>query len=213
MRIGILSSCAVLVVAISAPAPAHETVTARTTNTKTKVDNKDRDADVAVSTTRTTSAVHDPRDRRDVVESRAEERREVEGRHFTLAPMVGYGSNDLGVGFGARVGYTFATPVYLGGNFMYHAGESGIRNAYYPSAELGYDIGAGPVLFRPYVGGGALFRNTTTRDTSTGLLYPGLTVHYLIARSPAFVGGDARVLVPFEGSAALAVNATTGLNF
>ena len=215
MRIGILLSCGALALAVAAPAMADEVIRPKKTKTTrtTKAENKDRDADVAVSTTRTTSAVNDPRSGRDVVESRAEDRREEEGRRFTLAPMLGYGTNDLGVGVGARVGYTFETPVYLGGNFMYHAGENGIRNAYYPSAELGYDIGAGPVLFRPYAGAGALFRNTVTRDTSTGLVYPGLTVHYLIPRSPAFVGGDARVLVPFEGTAAVAMTASTGLNF
>lgn len=217
MRIGILLSFAALGLAVAAPAMADDIDATRTTKTrtktKTKVENKDRDADVAVSTTRTTSAVNDPRSGRDVVESRAEDRREVESRRVTLAPMLGYGTNDLGVGVGARVGYTFEAPVYLGGNFMYHAGENSIRSAYYASAELGYDIGAGPVLLRPYAGTGAFFRNTVARDTSTALVYPGFTVHYLIPRSPAFVGGDARVLIPLEGSAAVALTASTGLNF
>ena len=206
----LLSSCAVLTLAISAPSFAHEELKTKK-HTKSSAENKDGDADVAVSTTRTTSAAEE-RTGRDVIESRAEDRREVEGRRFTFAPMVGYGTSDLGAGIGARLGYTFETPVYLGGNFMYHTGENGVRSAYYPGAELGYDVGAGPVLLRPYAGLGAFFRNTTSRDTAAPMIYPGLTVHYLIAKTPLFVGGDARVLVPFEGSAAFALAATTGLD-
>jgi len=176
-----------------------------------KVTNKDRDPDRAVSTTHTTSAV--TTDRRDVVESSAEERREVEGDHWTVAPLVGAATNGYGVGIGARVGYTFATPVYLGANFMYQTGSDDSRSSasYYPSAEIGYDIGVGDVLLRPYGGVGALLRNGGGNDTA--LLYPGFTMHYLIPRSPAFVGADARVLLPVQGAAAFSAEGTTGVNF
>lgn len=34
------------------------------------------------------------------------------------------------------------------------------------------------------------------------MLYPGLNAHYIIGRTPIFVGGDTRVLLPFENQAA-----------
>lgn len=175
-----------------------------------KVENKDRDADTRVSTTRTTAANYDSR--RDVVESRAEARRDVRGDRWTLAPQVGAATAGYGFGVGARVGYTFRTPVYVGANFMYHTGndDRGLERAYYPSAEVGYDIGAGPMLIRPYGGVGALMRDGAT---NTGLVYPALTVAYLIPDSPVFVGADGRLLVPFEGNSAVSVAGTAGVNF
>src|SRR6185369_7487167 len=132
------------------------------------------------STTRTTAAVTTPR--HDVVENRAEERREVEGDRWTIAPMIGGATNGLGFGMGARLGYTFATPVYLGANYMYHTGsdDNARTYAHYPSGEIGYDAGVGPVLIRPYGGAGVLFRGGNGASTNTGLVYPGLTVHVLI---------------------------------
>ena len=180
---------------------------------RTKKKTVDRRGHTVVSTTRTTAATYEPYYRRDVVESRAEERRRVEGRHLTLEPMVGAGTNGLGFGVGGRLGYTFTTPVYVGGNFVYHTGEGVPRtHAYYPSAEVGYDIGIDDILLRPYGGVGALFRGGDVPSTSTGVVYPGLTFHWLIPRSPAFLGADARVLLPFEGSAAFAMMGTAGAN-
>ena len=167
----------------------------------------------AVSTTHTTAATYDPYYRRDVVESRADERRLYEGRHWTLAPMVGAGTNGLGLGVGGRFGYTFATPLYVGGNFVYHAGSETPRAyAYYPSAEIGYDIGVGDVLLRPYGGAGAMFRGGDVPSSSTGLVYPGFTVHWLVPRTAAFIGADGRVLFPFDSAPALAVMGTVGAN-
>lgn len=202
MKRSILLGFATITVTMAATASA-ETRTIKATN-------KDHDTDTAVSTTHTTSAYSAPR--HDVVESRAEERREVQGDRWTIAPLIGAATNGYGFGAGARVGYTFATPIYLGASFMYHAGSDDDRlsYAYYPSAELGYDIGAGPVLIRPYAGAGALMRGGAS---DTGLVYPGLTAHYLIPKSPAFVGADAKVLVPLEGSAAFSAAGTTGLSF
>ena len=216
MRIGVLLSCGALALGIAAPATADDAAKPRTTKTKAKtktkpVTAKQPAADVLVSKTRSTSALSEAAPSRDRVEGRNEDRRDAESRHFTIAPMLGYGSNDLGAGVGARVGHTFESAVYLGGNFMYHAGANDVRDAYYPSAELGYELVAGPALLRPYAGAGVFFENTLTRDTSAGLVYPGLTVHYLIPQSPAFIGGDARVLIPLDGTAAFAMTASTGL--
>lgn len=211
-RVWIIGTSSILALAAATPAAAETTVTTR--NQRTTVANRDRDPDRAVSTTRTTSYVADGSARRDVVESRAEERRVVEGKSFTVAPLFGYTTNGYGLGVGARLGYTFQTPVYLGANFMYQAGDSGTNSSIYPSAELGYDIGVGPMLFRPYGGVGAhVLSRTTAGSNTTALVYPGLAVHYLIPRSPAFVGGDAKVLIPVDRSAAVSLGATTGLMF
>jgi hypothetical protein len=204
MKTAFLLGTVALAATIASTASAEE-------RTKTRV-LRDRDGN-AVSTTRTTSFTTD--EHKDVmVNSRADERRIYDDEHWTLAPMLGWGSNGLGLSVGARAGYTFDVPLYLGGNFMYHVGDSGGAHAYYPSAEVGYDIGIKDVVLRPYGGVGALFTSApNSATTSTGVVYPGLTAHYLVPRSPVFLGGDARLLVPFEGSASVALTGTTGLNF
>jgi hypothetical protein len=177
-----------------------------------KVENKDHDSDLQVSTTKTTAASYDSR--RDVVESRAEDRREVRGDRWTVAPQVGAATGGYGFGVGARVGYTFRTPIYVGGNFMYHQNGDvpGSERAFYPSAEVGYDVGIGPLLLRPYVGAGLLVRDAAS---NTGLVYPGATVAYLIKDTPAFVGADGRVLLPTgdDANRAIAISGTAGVNF
>jgi hypothetical protein len=189
------------------------------------VTNKDKDLDVSVGKTRTTSA-----EPRDVVESRAEETREIEGRRWSVAPLLGYGTNDFKLGIGARAGYTFKTPVYVGGTFLYHFGADnilvgpGITEAssrlYYPAAEVGYDIGIGPVLVRPYGGAGFLFTRTSittngvsASDTKSSLMiYPGATAQFIFPRSPVFVGGDMRLLLPIENEgASFSLFATAGV--
>jgi hypothetical protein len=194
-----------------------------------KIENKDSDLDMAVSKTKTTSAEQPPH--RDVVESRAEEVRNVEGKRWSAAPLLGYGTADLKFGVGARAGYTFETPVYVGGTFLYHFGNStnaanpnGVtdtdRRFYYPAVEAGYDIGIGPLLVRPYGGVGVLFVRTelTSNGNSNSatdkqlMIYPGATAQYIFPRSPIYVGADMRVLLPLEGeSAALSLFGTAGV--
>jgi hypothetical protein len=185
------------VVALAAPASARDKTVQRRPQ-----------HDVAVSTTRTTAA-----EGRDVAESRADYRRRFEGKRWTLAPLVGYASSGLGVGVGGRFGYTFETPIYLGGNFVYQTGADIPRaHSFYPSVEVGYDLGVETVLLRPYAGLGPYFRAGDVPASSTGLIYPGFTLHWLIPSTPAFLGADTRMLLPFEGNAALAVMATGGVN-
>jgi hypothetical protein len=190
------------------------------------VSNEDGDTDVRVGTTRITAA--NP-ENRDVVESRPEARRETEGRRLSAAPLFGFGTNDLGIGLGARAGYTFQTPFYLGATFLYHFGTdvdapAGTSSAHarfmYPAVEGGYDFGIGPVLVRPYVGGGALF-STSTFQTGAGersaseqavLIYPGITAAYVVHKSPLYLGGDTRVLIPLAThGASWSLLATAGL--
>ncbi len=163
---------------------------------------------VPVSTTHTTSA---SRWNGATVDNDADLRRENLNKHFTLAPVLGWASDGYGAAVGGRVGYTFDVPVYVGANFVYQTGERSTQATWYPSGELGYDIGLGNVLLRPYGGAGALAR--TGNHPSTGLLYPGFTAQWLIPRSYAFLGGDARLLLPLDDVPALSLMGTAGLNF
>ncbi len=163
---------------------------------------------VAVSTTHTTSA---SRWNGATADNDADMRREQLNKHFTLAPVLGWASNGYGAAVGGRVGYTFDVPVYVGASFVYQTGENATQATWYPSGELGYDLGIGNVLLRPYGGAGALAR-TDTRG-SVGLLYPGLAAEWLIPRSYAFLGGDARLLIPLDAVPAVSLMGTAGLNF
>jgi hypothetical protein len=189
---------------------------------------------MTVGETKTTSA--EPQTgaaKPDVVESRAEEVREVQGKRWSVAPLLGYGTADLKFGVGARAGYTFETPIYVGGTFLYHFGNSTVvspagasvvesdRRFYYPAAEIGYDIGVGPFLIRPYGGASILFirtavtTNNVTSDSVTDkqlMIYPGVTAQFILPRSPLFVGADMRALLPLEGeNASFSLFATAGL--
>jgi hypothetical protein len=196
--------------------------------------NEDGDTDLAVGETETTSAAPatDAQGRPDVIESRPEKRRKIDEQRLAIAPIFGYGSRDLNIGIGARAGYTFRDlPIYIGGNFVYHFGDTvsvptggeASTRFYYPSAEVGYDLGVGPMLVRPYVGVGALLGSGSTsggapassipRSTETAaLVYPAMTLHYLIPDTAGFVGADGRFLIPTQGSAAVAAFLTGGLN-
>jgi hypothetical protein len=220
----------------SEPSGDRQTDSNRQVRTKTttvageKATNKDEDLDMAIGKTETTAAAPDP-GRRDVIESSAERVREGEGRRVTAAPLVGYGFNDLGLGVGARAGYTFDKPIYLGATFMYHGGandtvrRAGVTDSstsyLYPGIEAGYDIGIGPVLIRPYAGAAVLFGrvNTTQNgqsETTTEravMVYPGATVSYILPKTPVFVGGDTRVLLPFANQGpSLTLLGTAGLH-
>lgn len=182
-----------------------------------KIEQKDKDVDLAIGETQTTAAEPQATPRRDVVESRDEALREREGRRIYAAPLFGYGTNDFNVGLGARAGYTLDNNVYVGGTFLYHfgsddriVGPAGITetNSYllYPGVEAGYDIGIGPVLVRPYGGAGLLFATSSVKTNSVEakntdsafMLWPGINAQYIIANTPVFVGGDIRLLLPFE---------------
>jgi hypothetical protein len=170
-----------------------------------------------VSTTRTTAAYYAG----ETAEAKVTEpKRFPVGNRLSVEPLVGFGTNDFNFGAGGRIGYTFEFPMYIGGTFMWHAGET--RNAtaangfaetksnfYYPGVELGYDIGIGrrgDFLVRPYGGAAILFdrervavNNIAVSDTSNQfMLYPGLTAHYNVAGGPWYLGVDTRLLVPVD---------------
>jgi hypothetical protein len=121
--------------------------------------------------------------------------------------------NPYGLGLGARIGYTLPMNLYIGGTFVYHLGGS--RSAggggpsvsystWYVAPEVGYEIAAGPVMVRPYVGIGLAeaHEGSVTVDgitvgggsTSGVVFYPGATVLYPLT-SNIGVGGDARFTI------------------
>jgi hypothetical protein len=141
-----------------------------------------------------------------------------EVKPFTVAPLLGYATNELNLGVGVRAGYTIPQHVYFGATFVYHFGTSselsvGGQKAsaslrvFYPAGEVGYDLHLGNALIRPYAGGGALFVRASasgggesTSDTESRLVvYPGLLASYEIPHTDAFVGADARLLVLTSG--------------
>jgi len=152
--------------------------------------------------------------------------------HASAAALLGYGFKDgVGLGLGVRGGYTLPMNLYLGGTFVYHLGKSESTafgdvstNIYYFGVEGGYDLAAGPVVIRPYLGlgpatgratipgisfGGVSTPAVTASDTKFGV-WPGATVLYPLGS--AFVGADARFLI-VDNFNALSLFATGGLQF
>jgi len=138
------------------------------------------------------------------------------GQGVTVAPVANFGTSKVyGFGFGARLGYTTSSRIYLGGTFVYHLGETNgplTYGLYYFGPEVGYNVPVGPVVVRPYVGGGYGSLETTYHGlaqipgggsvgtngdfhgrSATPFVWPGLTI--LIPVGNAFaVGADARVV-------------------
>jgi hypothetical protein len=166
----------------------------------------------AVGTTQTTAA--------EVAEPKMVAAPSPVGERWSMEPLIGYGTNDFNFGVGGRAGYTFRTPVYVGGTLMWHAGDTnniltgnGVgeakRNFYYPGVEVGYDIGfgrEGSVMVRPYGGAAILFERdrvsanyiSVANTTTQFMIYPALTARYQLPRAPVFVGADTRLLIPVD---------------
>jgi len=151
--------------------------------------------------------------------------------HASAAALLGWGFNDPAqFGLGLRGGYTLPMNVYVGGTFVYHLGSSQTVNAvevsgnvFYLGVEGGYDIAAGPVVVRPYLGLGPAFlhsssptfsgfggsiggSNTETRFSA----WPGVLGLYPIGSF--FAGLDMRVLI-VEHASAFSMFATGGMQF
>lgn len=152
--------------------------------------------------------------------------------HGSVGALLGYGFKDgVDFGVGVRGGYTLPVNVYIGGTFVYHLGKSVSTplgdvstKLYYFGAEGGYDIPAGPVVIRPYLGLGAatakvdvpgatVFGVTvpgaSASDTKFAV-WPGATLLYPIGS--AFVGADARFLVVSDFNT-FSLFATGGIQF
>ena len=155
------------------------------------------------------------------------------GKAISVAPLLGFGTNHLNFGFGARAGYTLPQRVYVGATFMYHLGMSesyGLfgqssevsTKVFYPAAEVGYDFRVGPVTIRPYGGVGVVFisssvtvgNQSSSASTSSLALYPAVTAQWNIPRSDFFVGGDTRMLILTRGGdPSFGLFATAGMKF
>ena len=119
-----------------------------------------------------------------------------------LAGLVGYGAsgdaNILGLGVGARLGYSAKARYYLGLSGHYHLGS---HDDFEPEArhhsesfrfEVGYDVHVFPLVFRPSLRAG-FTHVTTPRDVDGSFLSPdlGLGGTILVRVGGPFVGIDA----------------------
>ncbi len=140
---------------------------------------------------------------------------EVTAKPISAAVFLGVGSSGLGFGLGVRAGYTLPMKLYLGASFTYHfvssdtlAGTSVSQSFFYPGVEGGYEIHAGPVWVRPYLGIGIGVSHVSGYSGSVGgvsfnypgasgsdfAAWPGCVVTYNI-NEQFFVAGDARILL------------------
>jgi hypothetical protein len=139
-----------------------------------------------------------------------------------VAALLGYSTNNLNVGIGARIGYTLpAVPVYVGGTFVYQMGQSrsvpGVDQSshlYCFGAEGGYSIGVDPVVIRPYIGLGPAIASSSFGgvSSSTSKFAFWLGVDVLLPLGPLFIGVDGRYL-GVSDSDALAIFVAAGLQF
>ena len=159
-------------------------------------------------------------------------RSSLDDERLSVAPLLGFGTNNLELGVGVRGGtVAFVPHLWVGGTFVFHKGTSrsgtaggvsysGSSSAVYFGPEVGYDFALGPVLLRPYGGlGPALLSvsasagNVSASDTATTLiLWTGAVVLYGIPGSRFFVGADAR-MITVPGGPALALYALGGMTF
>jgi hypothetical protein len=152
----------------------------------------------------------------------------------SAALLLGFATADLNFGIGARGGYTLPNNIYVGGTLVYHVGTSDeatfltntIKSSFhllYFGPEGGYDIAAGPVLVRPYVGLGPAIATGSVSNCLQGAscvemsnsatnfsFWIGGTVLYPIANF--VVGGDLRVLLVSDHNS-VGILATGGMIF
>jgi hypothetical protein len=96
--------------------------------------------------------------------------------------LVGYGTNNLNFGLGVRGGYTLPMDtgpghIYLGGTFSYFFGKSesdgegdSIGVSFWNlGVEGGYEVPAGPVIVRPYIGLGVLHAGSSVSGPNSAL--------------------------------------------
>lgn len=134
--------------------------------------------------------------------------------------MLGLGSDNLNVGFGARFGKTLDNHVYIGGLAVYHVGEtvtttggSASEHALYIGPEVGYEISLDrylPMTIRPYLGIGMATAWGTSSASTTGMstsasqsqfaIWPGVAAYHRFTDTNYMLGGDLRVVTVPDGS-------------
>ena len=140
--------------------------------------------------------------------------------------MTGITNAGLGVGAGVRVGYTLPNKLYLGASFKMNYREEDVRyftyitTFYRPGVDVGYDVSTGPVVLRPYVGGGMAAQRVDIIDTDrtnnkgdmTAAAWTGLQLLGHIPKTRLFVGADVSTFLvasdvsehPIEGNVVFA---------
>ncbi len=154
----------------------------------------------------------------------------------SLLATIEWGTNDLDLGLGARLGYTLNPGIYLGGVFDYWFGEtqtetipfgggnvSASAHGWDALAIAGYDFGPTPkVLIRPFAGGGVIRESaeactpsgegTETCVSASHSAGIGTFGGLIAARiDPVMLGGEARLL--FGDSTSFVIGADVGVSF
>jgi hypothetical protein len=153
----------------------------------------------------------------------------------SAALLLGEGFKDgYNFGIGVRGGFTLPMSLYLGGTFVYHLGSSegtltgDVKdNLFYFGAEGGYELSAGPLTVRPYLGLGyanvmatrppfcigSVCGPSTSNSAGKGTFWPGVTAIFPIGN--LFVGGDLRyvILLDADDANAFSLFATGGTTF
>jgi hypothetical protein len=147
----------------------------------------------------------------------------------SAALLVGYASSQLEedafpylyeFGVGVRAGLTVPPGFYFGGTFLYHLGghpwgqADYHANAWYTGPEAGFDIVAGRVTIRPYIGFGYWHGRQSgpelcswvpcgggVRNVGKVAIWPGVAV-VVEAWPKGLVGLDARYLNVFDMASA-----------
>lgn len=130
---------------------------------------------------------------------------------WSAGAQIGAGSDNLGLGIGARLGYTLPMRLYVGGAFTYYATTASYGNGsvyvLLPGGEVGYDAKLGPVVLRPYGGVGMAVARASVRiggvdataSDSRAAVWAGAQLTYDVTRN-FYVGGDLRLLAVVNGN-------------
>lgn len=153
---------------------------------------------------------------------------------FLVGDGFGGSSNFYGLGLGASGGYAIAGKVYLGLGIVRHFGSKGSftptpdtpattaqYSIIYWGADAGYEITAGPVIIRPYLGAGAATPQIDVETSTTSAHGSGDTKLYLAPAVAVLVplgktyciGADGRYVAVTGGgdASALGLFATVGV--
>jgi hypothetical protein len=146
----------------------------------------------------------------------------------SIAFLAGHGEKDaFKTGIGGRIGYTLGSGLYFGGSYVSHFGTQDgpvQANVSYAGGEVGYELAAGPVIVRPYVGAGLASIYASVFVPPMGsfqggrieasdrrfAVWPGASV--LVPIDRAFIGVDAKFLV-VDSSNAFNAYGTLGVAF
>jgi hypothetical protein len=123
----------------------------------------------------------------------------------TAVPSKSDGDDLFRLGLGARAGYSFPIPIYIGAATTFHMGskddgEGAANRLSYHTLELGLELKLAAFGVRPYTFAGAA-KVTSTRDIDGGFWSPcyglGIAPWWSFLRTPvidAFIGLDIRAI-------------------